>query len=67
MGPRSSDVPPPPRYIGARIGIYNPAGEKVGKVSHLANREYLFFVSKDRNLAELFRAEADTIEPVVVL
>jgi len=29
------------RYVGARIGIYNPAGEKVGSVSHLRNREYL--------------------------
>jgi adenine-specific DNA-methyltransferase len=31
-----------PRYVGARIGIYNPAGVKVGKVSHLRNKEYLF-------------------------
>jgi adenine-specific DNA-methyltransferase len=30
------------RYVGAQIGIYNPAGEKVGRVSHLRNREYLF-------------------------
>jgi len=32
------------RYVGAQIGIYNPAGEKVGKVSHLRNREHLFVV-----------------------
>lgn len=31
-----------PRYIGARIGIYNPRGEKVGTVGRLRNREYLF-------------------------
>jgi adenine-specific DNA-methyltransferase len=31
-----------PRYVGARIGIYNPAGEKVGRVGRLRNREYLF-------------------------
>ena len=31
-----------PRYVGARIGIYNPAGEKVGRVGRLTNREYLF-------------------------
>ncbi len=31
-----------PRYVGARIGIYNPRGERVGKISHLRNREYLF-------------------------
>ncbi len=30
------------RYVGARIGIHNPAGVKVGKVSHLENREFLF-------------------------
>jgi adenine-specific DNA-methyltransferase len=29
------------RYVGARIGIHNPAGEKVGTVSHLKNREFL--------------------------
>jgi adenine-specific DNA-methyltransferase len=29
------------RYVGARIGIHNPAGEKVGRVSHLTNREFL--------------------------
>jgi adenine-specific DNA-methyltransferase len=31
-----------PRYVGARIGIHNPAGEKVGRVGRLRNREYLF-------------------------
>lgn len=30
------------RYVGAQIGIHNPRGEKVGQVSHLTNREYLF-------------------------
>jgi adenine-specific DNA-methyltransferase len=29
------------RYVGAQIGIHNPAGEKVGAVSHTRNREYL--------------------------
>ena len=33
-----------PRYVGARIGIYNPQGEKVGRVGRLTNREYLFLV-----------------------
>jgi adenine-specific DNA-methyltransferase len=37
-----------PRYVGARIGIYNPKGEKVGTVSHVRNREFLFVVSGDR-------------------
>jgi adenine-specific DNA-methyltransferase len=30
-----------PRYVGARIGIHNPAGQRVGTVSHLRNLEYL--------------------------
>ena len=30
------------RYVGAQIGIHNPRGEKVGRVSHLTNHEFLF-------------------------
>ena len=30
------------RYVGAQIGIHNPQGKKVGRVSHLTNREFLF-------------------------
>jgi adenine-specific DNA-methyltransferase len=37
-----------PRYVGARIGIYNPAGEKVGRVGRLRNREYLFVAGPAR-------------------
>jgi len=33
-----------PRYVGARIGIHNHKGVKVGKVSHLRNHEHLFLV-----------------------
>jgi len=29
------------RYVGAQIGIHNPSGQKVGKVSHLRNLEYV--------------------------
>jgi adenine-specific DNA-methyltransferase len=29
------------RYVGARIGIHDPAGRKVGTVSHLRNTEYM--------------------------
>ncbi len=35
------------RYVGAQIGIHNPKGEKVGQVSHLTNREYLFVAGPD--------------------
>lgn len=34
-----------PRYVGARIGIHSPKGEKVGTVGRLRNVEYLFLVS----------------------
>lgn len=32
------------RYVGAKIGIHNPAGKRVGAVSHTKNVEYLFCV-----------------------
>jgi len=35
------------RYVGAQIGIYNPKGEKVGKVSHLRNKEYLYVACRE--------------------
>ncbi len=37
------------RYVGAKIGIHNPRGEKVGTVGRLTNVEYLFLAS-DRPL-----------------
>lgn len=30
------------RYVGAQIGIYSPSGERVGKVSHVRNKEFVF-------------------------
>ncbi len=36
------------RYVGAQIGIYNPSGERVGKVSHLRNTEMLFVATPRR-------------------
>ncbi len=32
------------RYVGAQIGIHDPSGIKVGEVSHLRNKEYLYVV-----------------------
>lgn len=29
------------RYVGAQIGIFNPSGQRVGRVSHLHNVEYV--------------------------
>jgi adenine-specific DNA-methyltransferase len=34
------------RYVGAQIGIYNPQGEKVGRVGRLRNQEYLFVATR---------------------
>lgn len=36
------------RYVGAQIGIYNPRGAKVGAVSHLRNKEFLYIVGPTR-------------------
>ncbi|MBK8169967.1 MAG: DNA adenine methylase [Sandaracinaceae bacterium] len=40
------------RYVGARIGIYNPSGEKVGAVGRLKNQEHLFLLDRDSALAK---------------
>jgi adenine-specific DNA-methyltransferase len=40
------------RYVGAQIGIYNPSGEKVGRISHLRNKEALFIVGPDEEVVE---------------
>jgi adenine-specific DNA-methyltransferase len=43
------------RYVGAQIGIHNPQGKKVGKVSHLRNVEYVV-VGGDREAIRLVAA-----------
>jgi adenine-specific DNA-methyltransferase len=42
------------RYVGARIGIFDPSGRKVGRVGHLSNRELL-----------VIAGEADLVRHVV--
>lgn len=42
------------RYVGAQIGIHNRSGDKVGRVSHLRNLEYL-----------IVSGEASTVKRVV--
>lgn len=32
------------RYVGATIGIHGPTGAKVGTISHLRNKEYIYIV-----------------------
>jgi len=43
------------RYVGARIGIYNPAGEKVGRVGRLRNTERLFVAGPEPLAADAVR------------
>jgi adenine-specific DNA-methyltransferase len=40
------------RYVGAQIGIHNPAGERVGQVSHLRNTEWILVCGPDRPAVE---------------
>ena len=42
---------PRPRYVGARIGIHDPLGRRVGTVSHLSNTEHLFVCGPEKGLA----------------
>jgi adenine-specific DNA-methyltransferase len=41
------------RYVGAQIGIHNPQGKKVGRVSHLRNVEYVVCAGDTALLDEL--------------
>ena len=41
-----------PRYVGARIGIHNHRGDKVGEPGHLTNTEYLFLAGPDLEAAQ---------------
>ena len=43
------------RYIGAQIGIYNPVGEKVGRVSHTRNTEFVFVAGPSDRVAAALR------------
>lgn len=46
------------RYVGAQIGIHNPAGERVGRVSHLRNREYLVISGDKEDVKRLGSVDA---------
>jgi len=54
-----------PRYVGARIGIHNPAGERVGTVSHVRATEWLIVSGPDRAAVEsAFDEEGPAIAPI---
>ena len=44
---------PSNRYVGARIGIHNPAGERVGSVGRLRNVEYVLVAGDRREVRHL--------------
>lgn len=52
------------RYIGAKIGIYNPRGERVGRVSHVRNLEHIFVAGPADGLARV-RAQLAVARPEI--
>ncbi|MBA3628360.1 MAG: DNA adenine methylase [Actinobacteria bacterium] len=46
------------RYVGAQIGIYNPVGDKVGRVSHVRNLEYLIVSGQAADVRRVAHAAA---------
>ncbi|MCB9898318.1 MAG: DNA adenine methylase [Planctomycetes bacterium] len=48
-----------PRYVGAKIGIHNPRGERVGTPGRLRNVEHLFVVVPDASELDAVRAAWD--------
>ncbi len=52
------------RYVGAQIGIHNPAGKKVGAVSHLRNVEYVVCAG-DRALVDRIVDEVSRLDGAV--
>jgi adenine-specific DNA-methyltransferase len=49
------------RYVGARIGIYDPAGRKVGRIGHLSNRELLVIAGEE----DVVRRVVDAVDGAV--
>jgi adenine-specific DNA-methyltransferase len=44
------------RYVGAQIGIFDPRGRRVGKVSHLRNQEHLVVSGDPSDVREIVGA-----------
>jgi len=49
------------RYVGALIGIHNPAGEKVGAVSHTRNQEYVVIAGDPTTVRRMATPFTDAI------
>jgi adenine-specific DNA-methyltransferase len=52
------------RYVGARIGIFNGDGEKVGRVGRLRNTELVFIAGPADKVAAAVRAAGSARDPV---
>jgi adenine-specific DNA-methyltransferase len=50
-----------PRYVGARIGIHNPSGERVGTVSHTRNQEYVLVAGEPADVRRMVHAARDEV------
>ena len=49
------------RYVGARIGIHNPAGERVGTVGRLRNLEYVLVAGKREEVRHMVEPWRDSL------
>jgi adenine-specific DNA-methyltransferase len=49
------------RYVGAQIGIHNPAGERVGRVRRLRNVEYLVVSGERADVARALGGDAASL------
>jgi adenine-specific DNA-methyltransferase len=47
------------RYVGARIGVHNRSGHKVGSASHLRSTEYLVVAGDRRRVRPMVAAVAE--------
>jgi adenine-specific DNA-methyltransferase len=49
------------RYVGARIGIHNPAGERVGSVGRLRNLEYVLVAGEREEVRHVVAPWPDSV------
>ncbi|MCX6397971.1 MAG: DNA adenine methylase [Propionibacteriales bacterium] len=52
------------RYVGAQIGIFSPAGKKVGEVKRLRNLEYVFVAGPTEKVDAAISTASSTRPPV---
>ena len=53
------------RYVGARIGIFDPSGRKVGRVSHLSNQELVVIAGEPALVRRVVEAAGDAMSATV--